>query len=152
MTGKQPAVKPVIDHAKLGEQLLAIVQKRIATNTLVLPSLPTIALKCLSLIRSPNFSLKDASTIVEKDPLLAAQVMRAANSAAMATREPAKTILNALSRLGVDKLRTLLVEVSAHKVRVQGPAHRRGLQGAVGPLAGGGRAGAGHRGARGRRR
>jgi len=82
----------------------------------VLPSLPTIALKCLNLIRSPNFSLKDASTIVEKDPLLAAQVMRAANSAAMATREPAKTILNALSRLGVDKLRTLLVEVSAHKV------------------------------------
>jgi putative nucleotidyltransferase with HDIG domain len=111
-----PAARPAIDHGKLGEQLVAIVQKRIATNTLVLPSLPTIALKCLNLIRSPNFSLKDASTIVEKDPLLAAQVMRAANSAALATREPAKTILNALSRLGVDKLRTLLVEVSAHKV------------------------------------
>ena len=54
MTAK-PAARPPIDHAKLGEQLLTIVQKRIATNTLVLPSLPTIALKCLSLIRSPNF-------------------------------------------------------------------------------------------------
>src|SRR4051812_36928983 len=42
--------------------------------------------------------------------------MRAANSAALATGEPAKTVLAALSRLGIDKLRTLLVEVSAHKV------------------------------------
>ena len=57
------SAKPAIDHAKLGDQLCAIVQKRIATNTLVLPSLPTIALKCLSLIRSPNFSLKDDNVL-----------------------------------------------------------------------------------------
>jgi putative nucleotidyltransferase with HDIG domain len=105
-----------IDHQKLGGQLEAIVQKRIASNTLVLPSLPTVALKCLNLIRSPNFAIKDAAGIVEKDPLLAAQVMRVANSAALATREPAKTILAALGRLGVDKLKTVLVEASAHKV------------------------------------
>jgi putative nucleotidyltransferase with HDIG domain len=105
-----------VDHNKLGGQLEAIVQKRIASNTLVLPSLPTVALKCLTLLRSPNFAIKDAATIVERDPLVAAQVMRVANSAALATREPAKTILAALGRLGVDKLRTVLVEASAHKV------------------------------------
>jgi putative nucleotidyltransferase with HDIG domain len=107
---------PQIDAGKLGGQLEAIVHKRIATNTLVLPSLPTVALKCLNLIRSPNFAVKDAAAIVEKDPLLAAQVMRVANSAALATREPARTILAALGRLGLDKLRTVLVEASAHKV------------------------------------
>jgi putative nucleotidyltransferase with HDIG domain len=107
---------PQIDAGKLGGQLEAIVHKRISTNTLVLPSLPTVALKCLNLLRSPNFAIKDAAAIVEKDPLLAAQVLRVANSAALATREPAKTILAALGRLGLDKLRTVLVEASAHKV------------------------------------
>jgi putative nucleotidyltransferase with HDIG domain len=107
---------PHIDSAKLGGQLEAIVHKRIASNTLVLPSLPTVAIKCLNLTRSPNFAIKDAALIVEKDPLLAAQVLRVANSAALATREPAKTILAALGRLGLEKLRTVLVEASAHKV------------------------------------
>jgi HD-like signal output (HDOD) protein len=42
--------------------------------------------------------------------------MRLANSAAMATRDPAHSVLAAGTRLGLQKLRTFLVESSARKV------------------------------------
>ena len=48
--------------------------------------------------------------------MLAAQVLKLCNSAAMATREPCKTISQAVSRLGSKNLRNTLMEISARRL------------------------------------
>jgi putative nucleotidyltransferase with HDIG domain len=101
---------------KLSEQLEQIVVNRIESERLVLPSMPEMAMKALEVLRSPDFNLRDVGVHIERDPLLAAQVLRICNSAGMATREPCKNIGQAVSRLGSEKLRAVVTEASARRL------------------------------------
>lgn len=101
---------------KLSEQVQTILEKRINENQLTLPPPPSVVMKTMALLRDPNFSPKDASPIIERDSVLAARVLRAANSVQHGGMERAKSLPQALTRLGVDRLRTVLMEVSAHRL------------------------------------
>ena len=108
---------PPATQSKLATQLEAIISAKIASDKLVLPSMPAVAAKCLALLRNPAFSFKEASHLVEMDPALTVQLLRLGNSAAFVARDPAKTVLQVVTRVGVDRLRGFLVESSARKVR-----------------------------------
>ncbi len=99
--------------SRLGAQMEAIIVARLEADRLVLPALPAAALKCLALLRDPGLSLKSAAAVLEGDPILAAQLVRLTNRAALATREPVKTVLGAVTKLGTTKLRAFLYEASA---------------------------------------
>lgn len=101
---------------KLAKEVETILQKRIAENTLVLPPPPGVVMKTMALLRDPNFSPKEAAPIIERDSVLAARVLRAANSVAHGGMERAKSLPQSLTRLGIDRLKSLLVEVSAHRL------------------------------------
>jgi putative nucleotidyltransferase with HDIG domain len=88
----------------------------IARDSLVLPTLPTVVARALLLLRKREFSFQGVAEVISPDPLVAARVIRLVNSAAMATREPAATILQAVSRLGAAGLHGFLVEISARAV------------------------------------
>ncbi|HEY2899515.1 MAG TPA: HDOD domain-containing protein [Polyangia bacterium] len=109
------APRPALED-RVATQLEAIVNKRLAADQLVLPALPAVALKCLKLIKDPDFALGDAATLIEKDPILAARLIRTASSAALAGREPVKSVLASVTRIGVKRLRELLIEASARQV------------------------------------
>jgi HD-like signal output (HDOD) protein len=100
----------------LAEQLEKIVTRRIASDQLVLPSMPATALKCLQMLKDPDLSLKDAAVVIERDPVMTAQIIRLANSAGLATREPVQSVLHAVTRFGVQKLRTFLIESATRKL------------------------------------
>jgi putative nucleotidyltransferase with HDIG domain len=102
--------------ARLGEQLQRIVEKRIEDDTLVLPTLPVVVTQCMEALNHPNVSIREIATLIEKDPIIAAQLVKLANSAAMGTREPMKTALDAVSRVGLTKVRTFLIEISARRL------------------------------------
>ena len=112
----QPAPGAPAPYARLAEQMEKIVINRISNDQLVLPPMPAVALKCLSLLKNPDFSLKEAATIIERDPILTAQILKMSNSAGMASREPVQSILQGVTRFGIQKLRTFLIEASARKV------------------------------------
>lgn len=101
---------------RLGHQLQEIVARRIASDQLVLPPFPAVATRCLSLLRVPDFELPEAAAIIESDPILAARLLRLANSAAMGGRDTMTTIVAAVTRLGAQKLRAFLVEASAARL------------------------------------
>jgi putative nucleotidyltransferase with HDIG domain len=101
---------------RLGQQLQEIVARRIASDQLVLPPFPAVAAKCLSLLRVPDFELPEAAAIIESDPILAARLLRLANSAAMGGRDTMTTIIAAVTRIGAQKLRAFLVEASAARL------------------------------------
>jgi putative nucleotidyltransferase with HDIG domain len=101
---------------KLAHQLEQIVLAKIAADKLNLPPLPAVAMKLLTLIRDPDFSTRKVVGTLEQDPLLAARVLRTANSAAYAAAGPVKSLEAAFTRLGAQKVKAILVEASAKKI------------------------------------
>jgi putative nucleotidyltransferase with HDIG domain len=88
----------------------------IHAGTLQLPSLPTAALRCIELLRSPRFTTASLVDVLGRDPLLASQVVGRANAAIIPGSSPARTLEQAIARLGTRPLATLLFEVSTRRV------------------------------------
>jgi putative nucleotidyltransferase with HDIG domain len=103
-------------EGRLATQMESIILSRLATDRLVVPALPSAALKCIRLLKDPDMSLRAAATIIEQDPVLAAQVVRLAYTAAFASREASKTVLAAVTKLGGTQLKTFLFEASANQL------------------------------------
>jgi len=103
---------------RFSEQLEQIVLKRISEDSLVLPTLPSVVTKALEVLKDPEVAFKQVGTIIERDPVLAARLLRMATSAAFAGGTKKVTLSEALTRLGAKSVRTLLVEATAQKVFV----------------------------------
>ncbi len=97
-------------------QVETAVLQRIEADDLLLPSLPSVVLKAMALLGRDGAALADVATVIEPDPVVAARLLRLANSAALASRQPATTILHAVTRMGVAPLRAFLIEISASAV------------------------------------
>jgi putative nucleotidyltransferase with HDIG domain len=103
-------------EGRLAAQMESIILTRLAADRLVLPALPAAALKCIRLLKDPDLSLKTAAAAIEHDPVLTASLIRLCNSAALATREPVRSVLAAVTKLGTAKLKTFLFEASANQL------------------------------------
>ena len=77
------------------------------------PVLPSVALELYELSRRVKFDYKHAIRILERDPMVAARVLRASQSPVFASRVPVKSLDDALSRLGIDVLSQIVFEVTA---------------------------------------
>jgi putative nucleotidyltransferase with HDIG domain len=95
---------------KLAEQLEIILGNRIAQDNLTLPLLTVIAAKVNDVVRRPDATARDLVAQLELDPILAALIMR--HAATVGSR----TLEQAVTKLGVAKVRSILAESSAHRV------------------------------------
>jgi putative nucleotidyltransferase with HDIG domain len=102
--------------AAMAAQMEKIVARRIEQDQLVVPPLAQVALRCLGLLKNPEFPFKEAANIIEKDPVVTARLLRYVNNAGNMAREPIRSVLQAVTRLGAQRLRTFLVEISAHRL------------------------------------
>lgn len=100
----------------LARQIEALVLKKVAEDQLALPPLPTTINRCMEQMKSPTLDLKDLVPLLESDPMLAARVFRLANSAAFGIGGKSTTLLSAVTRLGVKRLKTLLIEAAAERL------------------------------------
>jgi HD-like signal output (HDOD) protein len=101
---------------KLLTEIKRITFARIEADRLILPSLSLHVGRCLELLSSGNVSFRTLTAVLEKDPLLAIQVVRLANSAAYGGMGGVKSIEQAVSRLGTQKLRSVLIETSTRQL------------------------------------
>jgi putative nucleotidyltransferase with HDIG domain len=99
---------------KFAEQVEQIVKNRIEKDSLTLPTLPAVAFKAIELTRAADLSTGDVTALIESDPVLAVQVLRLGKSAGTVP-SPCNSISEAVSRLGAEKLRGVLVEISARR-------------------------------------
>ena len=102
-----------VDDSEMARRTEDFVVRRIEGDDLDLPALPPVAAQALELLEDPAFSAEVVTRLIENDPLVAARVLRLANSAAHATLEPARSVIQAVMRLGSDELRTFLIETAA---------------------------------------
>jgi putative nucleotidyltransferase with HDIG domain len=99
---------------RFAEQVEQIVKNRIEKDSLTLPTLPAVAFKAIELTRAADLNTRDVTSLIESDPVLAVQVLRLGKSAGTAA-EPCKSISQAISCLGAERLRGVLSEISSQR-------------------------------------
>lgn len=83
--------------------------KQLLAGTGDLPVLPEIAIKLMDELRSPNVTAARIAQYVKKDPILAAAVLRVANSALYGGRSQITDLAFAMSRIGLMQTRNLIL-------------------------------------------
>jgi putative nucleotidyltransferase with HDIG domain len=95
--------------------LQEIILKRIEGDNLVVPSLPDVASRALTLLRDEDVDLREVAKLVEREPVIAARLLRRANGASMAG-DAIGSIHQACTRLGSRAVRQLVLESSARQL------------------------------------
>ncbi len=85
-----------------GDPLRAAVAHRLAAGQLSLPMLPRVASQVIALVGNPTTDANRLSELIHRDPALAGQVLRIANSPAYMPRMPIVSLQQAVSRLGLN--------------------------------------------------
>ena len=98
------------------QRLQEIVVARVERGRYSVPAMPEVAVRCLELMKVPMFGLREAAQLLERDQALAAQVVRQANSPLLGAGTRVRTIEQALMRVGMQRLRTVLIEACARRL------------------------------------
>jgi len=78
----------------------------------LLPALSPVVMKLVELASDEKSSSMDLVSQIEKDPPLAARLLRLANSAFFSFREPVSTLNQAVVRIGFNRLRVMALSIS----------------------------------------
>jgi putative nucleotidyltransferase with HDIG domain len=100
---------------ELPNKLRQIVIARLSSDKLTLPAMPTVAQRCIELLRAEDVRSRDLVREIERDPVASAQVLRLANSAALGG-STCSTVAQAITRIGVKPLKPLFVQMSTQQV------------------------------------
>jgi putative nucleotidyltransferase with HDIG domain len=103
------------EAALVVRKLTGIINRRIETDNLIVPAMPAIAAECMELANDPQQSFASLAVVVSRDSVLAARVLKLANSAAFPSRVPASSIEHAVQRMGLEGLTMALVNYSMYQ-------------------------------------
>jgi diguanylate cyclase (GGDEF)-like protein len=90
-----------------------------------LPTLPAVAIRVLELCQQDQLDLNQIAGVIANDPALSVKLMKTANSPIFALRREVTSIPYAVSLLGINAVRTLVLSFSFSKVCQHG--NRAGL-------------------------
>ena len=111
---------------KLASELETILTRRIEADQLVLPTMPAVALQVQAILDDEEAGMKEVAVALQKDPVLAARVLKMATSAVFASAGKKPTLDAALARLGAKVIKALLVEAAAQRLFVSRNAQING--------------------------
>ncbi|KAA0257806.1 HDOD domain-containing protein [Deferribacter autotrophicus] len=77
-----------------------------------LPTMPQTAKKVLDILNKPDFSFAELVSVISKDMNITASILRLANSALYSPRNEIKNLTQALSFLGANNIKNLVVALS----------------------------------------
>jgi putative nucleotidyltransferase with HDIG domain len=91
--------------------------KELSTNSLVFPTSVNITMRIRAALNEPNSSIDKVAHIVGAEPVLSAQLLRIANSAAMNTSgKPVVDLHTAIARLGYAMVRNVAISVGMRQL------------------------------------
>lgn len=104
------------------------VADHIQAGNFALPILSASAMRILELSQGGDSEIAELAEAVRTDPALTAHVLSVANSAAYCPAEPILSVGQAISRLGLSKLKSIAVAVVCRQELFQGDDHRAELE------------------------
>jgi HD-like signal output (HDOD) protein len=93
----------------------------VVTGRVKLPMLPKGVIQVLRILQRDDASLVDVAAQVERDPVLAARILRMANSSFFGERRSVGSLTSAVMMIGVRPVNTLLVACGAQAVFAEVP-------------------------------
>ena len=87
--------------------IVDVVKARLASGTMTVPVFHAVALRLQQVLARPDFSIEDVHQLINADPGLASQVLRAANSAFYSGLSKVSTVREAIIRLGAREVANL---------------------------------------------
>ncbi len=98
--------------------LLTILVEKINNDTLVLPTLPAIALKVRKAADDPDINLNAMGDVVGQDPSLTARMIKIANSAYMGRTVKVTSINQAVTRIGLRQIKNIATALAMEQLFV----------------------------------
>jgi len=105
-------IEGLLDEAELLERL----QRRFSDRSYRPPMPPAVAMELHAVSKRQDASVPEVVTLLESDPMLAADVLRVAQSPMYASRIAPRTIGDAVLRLGLDGLTNLVWQVATGRI------------------------------------
>ena len=105
-----------MDSRKLGVKLQELILRKIDGGKFTVPALPRVAQEVRDRLDDANVDLKVVGTTIEKDPVIAAQVIKIASSPLYRSKDNLTGIQQAVARLGIKKLKEVLIAACARQV------------------------------------
>lgn len=104
------------EQGEAGNRLFFQLVQDLMEEKLELPSMPDIAVRVRQAVSDPDTGAPEVAKIIQADPVVAAQVMKAANSSLFAGTRPADSLTAAIIRLGLKNTREVVMAVTMRQV------------------------------------
>jgi HD-like signal output (HDOD) protein len=104
-----PSTSDLQDLPSDDRLFLSEILKKLQDNSLEVPVLPNTALEVSRLMADPKSNLGDFVEAIETDPSLSVSVLRTANSAFYGLSVPTTSLRDAVFRIGLGQLRTIVI-------------------------------------------
>ncbi len=98
--------------------LLTILAEKIRNDSLVLPTLPEIAVKVRQSADDPNINLNKMGDVIALDPALSARILKIANSAYVGRSVKVETINQAVTRIGLRQIKNIATALAMEQLFV----------------------------------
>lgn len=98
--------------------LLTILIEKINNDTLVLPTLPAIALKVRKSADDPNINLNGMADVVGQDPSLSARMIKISNSAYLGRTIKVTSTTQAVTRIGLFQVKNIATALAMEQLFV----------------------------------
>lgn len=103
-------------QGEAGSRLFYRLFQDLMEDRLALPSMPDVAVKVRRAISDEDAGAGEVAKILQNDPVVAARVMQAANSALFSGQNPADNLTAAIVRLGLKNTREVVMAVTMREV------------------------------------
>ncbi|PAJ73001.1 histidine kinase [Pseudoalteromonas sp. NBT06-2] len=98
--------------------LLTILIEKINNDTLVLPTLPEIAVKVRKAADDPDVNLMEMADVIGQDPALAARMIKISNSAFLGRTIKVSTLNQAVTRIGLRQIKNIATAMAMEQLFV----------------------------------
>lgn len=98
--------------------LYTILVEKIKQESLVLPTLPEIALKVRQAADDPEVNLNRMSDVISQDPALSMGMLKVANSAILGRSVKVETVHQAVTRIGLRQIKSIATAMALEQVFV----------------------------------
>ena len=109
--------------------LLTILVDRINNDTLVLPTLPEVAIKVRQAADNPDVNLIQMSDVISQDPALSARMIKVANSAIMGRSVKVSNLQQAVTRIGLRQIKNIATAMAMEQLFVSNNELIKGYMG-----------------------
>lgn len=99
-----------------GIKLIELLTQKIEQDTLVLPTLPAIAMQVSDEASNPDATLNGMHDIIIKDPALSARIVKVANTVHIGKTKPVTGLNRAITRIGLKKIKNIAMGLAMEQL------------------------------------